>query len=40
MDVGAQTTGWAAFRMMVDVKKIKANPETAWITSKQDLHLW
>lgn len=39
-DVGAQKTGWAAFRMMVDVEKIKRNPETRWITEKQDLHLW
>lgn len=29
LDPGARPTGWAAFRMMAEVSKIKADPETS-----------
>ncbi|EXJ69311.1 uncharacterized protein A1O5_07347 [Cladophialophora psammophila CBS 110553] len=39
-DKGAQRTGWAAYRTMVDVTKIKANPATADLVERHNNHLW
>ena len=37
---GSQKTGWAAYRMMADVSKIQANPDTAELVSEHNNHLW
>ncbi|KIX03918.1 uncharacterized protein Z518_07471 [Rhinocladiella mackenziei CBS 650.93] len=39
-DKGAQKTGWAAYRMMVDVSKIQENPETSELVAQHNNHLW
>ncbi|OAP54796.1 hypothetical protein AYL99_11244 [Fonsecaea erecta] len=39
-DRGAQRTGWAAYRTMVDVSKIRANPATANLVMRANNHLW
>ncbi|KIW93315.1 uncharacterized protein Z519_05920 [Cladophialophora bantiana CBS 173.52] len=39
-DKGAQKTGWAAYRTMVDVANIKANPATADLVERHNNHLW
>ncbi|KIW25189.1 uncharacterized protein PV07_08388 [Cladophialophora immunda] len=39
-DRGAQRTGWAAYRTMVDVASIQANPATADLVEQHNNHLW
>ncbi|OAL25850.1 hypothetical protein AYO20_10312 [Fonsecaea nubica] len=39
-DRGAQKTGWAAYRTMIDVSSIKANPLTADLVERHNNHLW
>ncbi|KIX96462.1 uncharacterized protein Z520_07728 [Fonsecaea multimorphosa CBS 102226] len=39
-DRGARRTGWAAYRTMVDVSSIQANPATADLVEKHNNHLW
>lgn len=32
--------GFAAYRATVDVEKMKADPEIAWLLEKPALHIW
>lgn len=37
---GAYQTGFAAYRATVDVDKIRADKELAWVTESPNLNLW
>jgi hypothetical protein len=39
-DSGTLSVGWAAFRILTDVRKIQEDPEISWIVSQPKLHLW
>ncbi|KAH6668253.1 hypothetical protein B0J14DRAFT_488643, partial [Halenospora varia] len=40
VDTPVQPTGFAAYRATVDVEKMKADPDTAWLLEKPSLNVW
>jgi salicylate hydroxylase len=39
-DVPPSETGFAAYRATVDVEKMRADPDTAWLLQKPGLNIW
>jgi len=40
IDHGPRYTGFAVYRATVDVKKMREDPEIAWILEKSSLNIW
>lgn len=39
-ELSPQDTGFAAYRATVDVEKMRADPDIAWIVEQPNINLW